>query len=181
MQSYRSRYSASDSCPARARIESDRIVSGQKRWCSGGAHADADVVYYRLSDAPGAAGIGAALVKKGAPGLSFGRPEVLMGFRGAAVAMRMRRCDCLSSSIPLSVRHAAGGARRTRGGGVVLPTIERSAWLSALPAALGPLCRDNHPSSLSVNPQVCVVECRLLGLRGFTRRARKQRQLNCLG
>jgi len=67
----------------RGRIEADRIVvSGQKRWCSGGGHADAYVVYCRLSDAPGAAGIGAVLVEKGTPGLSFGRPEVLMGFRG---------------------------------------------------------------------------------------------------
>jgi butyryl-CoA dehydrogenase len=67
----------------RAHVEGDRIViSGQKRWCSGGGHADAYVVYCRLSDAPGAAGIGAVLVEKGAPGLTFGRPEVLMGFRG---------------------------------------------------------------------------------------------------
>lgn len=67
----------------RGRIGSDRIViTGQKRWCSGGGHADAYVVYCRLSDAPGAAGIGAVLVEKGTPGLTFGRPEVLMGFRG---------------------------------------------------------------------------------------------------
>jgi butyryl-CoA dehydrogenase len=67
----------------KARVHGDRIViSGQKRWCSGGGHADAYVVYCRLSDAPGAAGIGAVLVEKGTPGLSFGRPEVLMGFRG---------------------------------------------------------------------------------------------------
>ncbi len=30
----------------------------------------------------GAAGIGAVLVEKDAKGLSFGRPELLMGFRG---------------------------------------------------------------------------------------------------
>ena len=67
----------------RARIGADRIVvTGQKRWCSGGGHADAYVVYCRLSDAPGAAGIGAVLVEKDTPGLSFGRPEKLMGFRG---------------------------------------------------------------------------------------------------
>ena len=67
----------------RARIEGEHIViSGQKRWCSGGGHADAYVVYCRLSEAPGAAGIGAVLVEKGTPGLSFGRPELLMGFRG---------------------------------------------------------------------------------------------------
>ena len=67
----------------RGRIETDEIVvTGQKRWCSGGGHADAYVVYCRLSDAPGAAGIGAVLVEKDRPGVSFGRPEVLMGFRG---------------------------------------------------------------------------------------------------
>lgn len=67
----------------RARTDGDEIViTGQKRWCSGGGHADAYVVYCRLSDAPGAAGIGAVLVEKDRPGVSFGRPEVLMGFRG---------------------------------------------------------------------------------------------------
>jgi len=67
----------------RARIDGGEIaVSGQKRWCSGGGHADAYVVYCRMSDAPGAAGIGAVLVEKGREGLSFGKPEALMGFRG---------------------------------------------------------------------------------------------------
>jgi len=58
------------------------VINGTKRWCSGGGHADAYVVYCRLSDAPGAKGIGAVLVEKDAPGLSFGPNEQLMGFRG---------------------------------------------------------------------------------------------------
>ncbi|MFC3675324.1 acyl-CoA dehydrogenase family protein [Ferrovibrio xuzhouensis] len=67
----------------KARIDGDAIVlDGQKRWSSGGGHADAYVVYCRLSDAPGAAGIGAVLVEKDRPGLRFGKPEKLMGFRG---------------------------------------------------------------------------------------------------
>ena len=67
----------------RARMDGDEIVvSGQKRWTSGGGHADAYVVYSRLSDAPGAAGIGAVLVEKDRSGLRFGQPERLMGFRG---------------------------------------------------------------------------------------------------
>lgn len=67
----------------RARFDGDRIiVMGQKRWCSGGGHADAYIVYCRMSDEPGAAGIGAVLVEKGSEGLRFGRPEELMGFRG---------------------------------------------------------------------------------------------------
>ena len=58
------------------------VLNGTKRWCSGGGHADAYVVYCRLGDDPGAKGIGAVLVEKGAPGLSFGPNESLMGFRG---------------------------------------------------------------------------------------------------
>ena len=58
------------------------ILNGTKRWCSGGGHADAYVVYCRMSDEPGAKGIGAVVVEKDAKGLSFGAPEQLMGFRG---------------------------------------------------------------------------------------------------
>ncbi len=57
-------------------------LDGQKRWCSGGGHADGYVVYARMSDEPGARGIGAVFVEKDADGLSFGERERLMGFRG---------------------------------------------------------------------------------------------------
>jgi len=71
----------------RAEIKDGKIVlNGQKRWCSGGSHADAYVVYCKLSDAPGAKGIGAVLVEDGTPGLSFGARERLMGFRGVPSA-----------------------------------------------------------------------------------------------
>ena len=71
----------------KAQVRGDKIiVNGQKRWCSGGGHADAYVVYARLSEAAGAKGIGAVLVEKEAPGLSFGEPEQLMGFRGVPSA-----------------------------------------------------------------------------------------------
>ena len=64
-------------------IRGDKVIlNGTKRWCSGGGHADAYVVYCRLSDDPGAKAIGAVLVEKDAPGLSFGPNEQLMGFRG---------------------------------------------------------------------------------------------------
>jgi alkylation response protein AidB-like acyl-CoA dehydrogenase len=58
------------------------ILNGQKRWCSGAGHSEAYVVYCRLSDAPGARGIGAVLVEKGTPGFSFGKRDHHMGFRG---------------------------------------------------------------------------------------------------
>jgi alkylation response protein AidB-like acyl-CoA dehydrogenase len=58
------------------------VVNGAKRWISNGGEADHYLVYARLSDAPGAKGIGAIVVDKSMPGVSFGAPERLMGFRG---------------------------------------------------------------------------------------------------
>jgi alkylation response protein AidB-like acyl-CoA dehydrogenase len=67
----------------RGEVSGDKIIlNGQKRWCSGAGHSDAYVVYCRLSGEPGAKGIGAILVEKDTPGLTFGKPEELMGFRG---------------------------------------------------------------------------------------------------
>ena len=71
----------------RAVVDGDEVVlKGQKRWCSGASHADAYVVYCRMSDAPGAKGIGAVLVEDGTPGFTFGKRERHMGFRGVASA-----------------------------------------------------------------------------------------------
>jgi alkylation response protein AidB-like acyl-CoA dehydrogenase len=57
-------------------------VSGGKRWTSNGSEADSYLVYARLSDEPGAKGIGALIVEADRPGVSFGARERLMGFRG---------------------------------------------------------------------------------------------------
>lgn len=71
----------------RAEIRGEHVVlNGTKRWCSGGGHADGYVVYCRMSNAPGAQGIGAVYVEKDAAGLSFGKRESLMGFRGVPSA-----------------------------------------------------------------------------------------------
>ena len=67
----------------RAEVRGDRLViNGTKRWCSGGGHSDAYLVYCRLSETPGAKGIGAVYVEGDTPGLTFGEQEQLMGFRG---------------------------------------------------------------------------------------------------
>lgn len=67
----------------RAVISGDAVtINGTKRWCSGGGHADGYVVYCRLSDDPGAKGIGAVYVEKDTKGMTFGKQEHLMGFRG---------------------------------------------------------------------------------------------------
>jgi len=70
-----------------ARQDGDRIIlNGTKRWCSGAGHADAYVVYCRMSDEPGAKGVGAVLVDKDSQGFTFGARERHMGFRGICSA-----------------------------------------------------------------------------------------------
>ena len=67
----------------RAEVRGERVViNGAKRWCSGGGHSDGYLVYCRLSETPGAKGIGAVYVDRETPGLTFGERERLMGFRG---------------------------------------------------------------------------------------------------
>lgn len=85
------------------------ILNGTKRWCSGGGHADGYLVYCRLSDEPGAKGIGAVYVEGDAPGLSFGPNEHLMGFRGIP-SSDLNFDDC---EVPLdNVVVPAGGFRK---------------------------------------------------------------------
>ena len=62
------------------------LVGGTKRWCSGASHADAYVVYCKMSNERGANGIGAVLIEKNRPGLSFGKKERHMGWRGVVSA-----------------------------------------------------------------------------------------------
>lgn len=67
----------------RGQIKGDKIIlNGLKRWSSGGGRSDGYLVYCKLSDAPGASGIGAVYVDHDTPGMSYGAREELMGFRG---------------------------------------------------------------------------------------------------
>ena len=85
------------------------VVNGTKRWCSGGGHSDGYVVYARMSDEPGAKGIGAVYVEKDARGVSFGDQESLMGFRGIPSA------DIFFDNVEVPVENIivpAGGFKR---------------------------------------------------------------------
>ena len=57
-------------------------VNGSKRWISNSSEADYYLVYARLTDEPGAKGLGAVIVEKDRAGVTFGAQERLMGFRG---------------------------------------------------------------------------------------------------
>jgi len=79
-------------------------LDGQKRWCSGAGHADGYLVYCRISDAPGAKGIGALYVEKGTRGFMFGKREELMGFRGIPSA------DMHFDGVQVAAEHVVVGA-----------------------------------------------------------------------
>lgn len=75
--------SAATDLATTGRREGDTLVlNGQKRWCSGGGVAEQYLVYVRLDDQRGARGIGAVVVDRDTPGLTFGPQEQLMGFHG---------------------------------------------------------------------------------------------------
>jgi butyryl-CoA dehydrogenase len=62
------------------------VLNGGKVFVSGGGVADSYLVYCRLSDEPGSRAIGALVVEKGTPGLSFGKQERHMGMHGIPAA-----------------------------------------------------------------------------------------------
>jgi len=60
------------------------VINGRKQWCSYGVVADYIVVMARTSDSSGADGISAFIIEpKKMSGITFGRHERKMGFRGA--------------------------------------------------------------------------------------------------
>ncbi|MFI5623314.1 acyl-CoA dehydrogenase family protein [Nocardioides sp. NPDC051685] len=79
--------SAATDATTKARIEGDAVViNGAKRWCSGAGISEQYLVYVRFSEQPGGKGMGAVLVDKETPGLTFGPQEELMGHRGIGSA-----------------------------------------------------------------------------------------------
>src|SRR5207249_563528 len=79
--------SAATDLATRAVLDADELViNGVKRWCSGAGHAEQYLVYVRLGPEPGGKGIGALIVDKHTPGLTFGPQEELMGHRGVGSA-----------------------------------------------------------------------------------------------
>lgn len=87
----------------------DYVLTGQKRWTSGGGHADGYVVYCRMSDDPGAKGIGAVYVEKTQAGVSFGQQEHMMGWHGVG------HCDIYFDEVRVPAENVivpAGGFRK---------------------------------------------------------------------
>jgi butyryl-CoA dehydrogenase len=64
----------------------DYILNGTKTFITSAAFASVILVMARTSDEPGAKGITAFLVERGAPGMSVGKEEHKMGIRGSNTA-----------------------------------------------------------------------------------------------
>ncbi|MFJ8001282.1 acyl-CoA dehydrogenase family protein [Streptomyces sp. NPDC096310] len=79
--------SAATDATTTARIDGHEVVlNGTKRWCSGAGFSEKYLVYVNFGPEKGAGGMGAVLVDRDAPGLTFGPQENLMGFRGIGSA-----------------------------------------------------------------------------------------------
>jgi alkylation response protein AidB-like acyl-CoA dehydrogenase len=58
-------------------------LRGTKQWITSGTHAGLFVIWAKTSNDPGSRSISAFLVRKGAHGLTIGKPEDKMGLRGS--------------------------------------------------------------------------------------------------
>ena len=75
--------SAATDLKIRAERNDDVVtITGTKRWCSGAGRAEQYLVYARFTHRGSDEGIGAIVIDKDTPGLSFGPQEKLMGFHG---------------------------------------------------------------------------------------------------
>ena len=85
------------------------VVTGRKCMISRGGLADYYLVVCRFESQPGLNGVGAVIIDRGTPGLSFGKAEDTLGFRGVpATDMIMEECP-----IPLAnVLMGAGGFKK---------------------------------------------------------------------
>ena len=70
------------------------VIDGSKLWITSGTDAGLFVVWARTSDAPGARGISAFLVRGDAPGVTRGKPEHKMGLNGSTTtALEFTECE----------------------------------------------------------------------------------------
>lgn len=85
------------------------VVTGRKCMISRGGLAEYYLVVARFEGRPGLDGVGAVIIDRGTPGLSFGKAEDTMGFRGVpATDMIMEECPIPAENVLV----AEGGFRK---------------------------------------------------------------------
>ncbi|MBI3458351.1 MAG: acyl-CoA dehydrogenase family protein [Candidatus Rokubacteria bacterium] len=102
--------SATSQVQTNARRQGDGyVVTGRKCMISRGGLAEYYLVLTRFDGQPGLDGVGAVILDRATPGLSFGKPEDTLGFRGVpATDMIMEECPVP----PEHVLVGAGGFRK---------------------------------------------------------------------
>jgi alkylation response protein AidB-like acyl-CoA dehydrogenase len=76
------------------------VVTGRKCMISRGGLAEYYLVVTRFEGRPGLDGVGAVIIDRGTPGLSFGKAEDTMGFRGVpATDMIMEECPIPAENV----------------------------------------------------------------------------------
>jgi hypothetical protein len=123
---------------------SDWLLTGNKMWITGGAHAGFHLVFAR-SDGPGAKGISCFLVERGCPGLVVGKEEEKMGQRASGtVALHLEDCRVPGAQL---IGPRGGGyaiALSALGGGRVgIAALAIGIAEAALAAGVGYAC-DRH-------------------------------------
>jgi butyryl-CoA dehydrogenase len=85
------------------------LVTGSKCMISRGGLAEYYMVLTRFESQPGLDGVGAVIIDRGTPGLSFGKAEDTLGFRGVpATDMIMEECPVPAENVLVG----AGGFRK---------------------------------------------------------------------
>jgi alkylation response protein AidB-like acyl-CoA dehydrogenase len=103
--------SAATALTTSARRAGDHLIlNGAKRWITGAGVSGFYLVFVRLDERPGAAGIGAVLVDADTPGLRVVRTPLMMGLRGLPEGeLEFQDCRIPASNI---VAEAGDGFRR---------------------------------------------------------------------
>jgi hypothetical protein len=104
------------------------VLNGEKRWITGAGVSQLYLVFARVDDVPGAAGIGGFLVEATTPGLSVPKVRWMMGLRGMPEGDVVFR-DCRISGDALMVAPGNGFKR--------LMTSYNSQRVGAATVALG--------------------------------------------
>ena len=89
------------------KVGNEYVLNGTKQWITNGKEAHTYTVFAKTDKAKGARGISAFVVKKGTPGLSFGKKEDKLGIRASATYEVVFE-DCVIPEENLLGREGAG-------------------------------------------------------------------------
>lgn len=100
------------------KVGDDYVLNGTKQWITNGCEAHTYTVFAKTDKTRGARGISAFIVRKGQPGLKFGKKEDKLGIRASATYEVIFE-DCVVKKEDLMGREGAGF-------GIAMKTFDKS-------------------------------------------------------